>query len=102
MEWKPISEDQLRDLAGKATDPDLKWLIAEVYRLRAVMKSHGIATRAVSIPLCDETKFIGPKGGKSDKGIEDDRLVKGAEVKLVVAGNNKTLREVHLPERKDK
>jgi len=49
------------------------------------------------------TEFIGPKGGVSDKGIDDDRLVKGAELKLVVAGNNRTLREVHLPERsKDK
>ncbi len=47
-----------------------------------------------------DTKFIGPKGGVSDKGIEDDRLEKGAEVKLVVAGNNRTLREVHLPMRK--
>jgi len=50
----------------------------------------------------DDTKFIGPKGGKSDKGIKDDRLVKGVELKLIVAGNNKTLREVHLPERKEK
>lgn len=50
----------------------------------------------------DDTKFLGPKGGKSDKGISDDRLVKGAELTLVVAGNNKTLHEVHLPERKDK
>src|SRR5262245_31016530 len=48
----------------------------------------------------DETKFIGPKGGKSDKGLGDDRLVKGAELTLVIAGNNKTVREVHLPERK--
>jgi len=43
------------------------------------------------------TKFIGPKGGMSDAGIKDDRLKPGAELKLVVAGNNKTLREVHLP-----
>jgi hypothetical protein len=50
----------------------------------------------------DETKFIGPKGGVSDKGIEDDRLVPGAEVRLIIAGNNKTVREVHLPERKAK
>jgi hypothetical protein len=48
----------------------------------------------------EETKFIGPRGGVSDKGIEDDRLVKGAEVELVIATNNKTLHEVHLPERK--
>jgi hypothetical protein len=47
-----------------------------------------------------DTKFIGPKGGVSEKGIEDDRLVKGAEVKLIVAGNNRTLHEVHLPVRK--
>jgi hypothetical protein len=50
----------------------------------------------------DDTKFLGPKGGASKEGIKDDRLVKGAEVKLVIAGNNKTAREVHLPERKDK
>jgi hypothetical protein len=47
-----------------------------------------------------DTKFIGPKGGVSEKGIEDDRLQPGAEVTLKVAGNNKTLHEVHLPERK--
>lgn len=50
----------------------------------------------------DETKFIGPKGGASDKGIKDDRLVPGVELKLKVAANNRTLREVHLPERKGK
>ena len=49
------------------------------------------------------TEFIGPKGRVSDEGINDDRLVKGEELRLVVAGNNRTLREVHLPERsKDK
>jgi hypothetical protein len=47
----------------------------------------------------DDTKFTGPKGGKSDDGIKDDRLVKGAEITLVIAGNNRTAREVHLPER---
>jgi hypothetical protein len=53
VEWKPISEDQLRALAGKATDPDLKWLIAEVYRLRAVLKSHGIR---LDFPTSDEKR----------------------------------------------
>lgn len=50
----------------------------------------------------DDTKFIGPKGGVSDKGIKDDRLVPGVELELLVAGNNRTLREVHIPERKSK
>jgi hypothetical protein len=50
----------------------------------------------------DDTKFVGPKGGAADEGLKDDRLVAGAPVKVVVAGNNKTAREVHLPERKKK
>lgn len=49
-----------------------------------------------------DTKFIGPKGGVSDKGIEDDRLKPGVEVTLKVAGNNRTLHEVHLPVVKSK
>ena len=49
-----------------------------------------------------DTKFIGPKGGASEEGIKDDRLAVGAEVKLVIAGNNRTVREVHLPEREKK
>jgi hypothetical protein len=48
----------------------------------------------------DETKFLGPKGGPAEAGLKDNRLVAGAEVKLVIAGNNKTAHEVHLPERK--
>jgi hypothetical protein len=47
----------------------------------------------------DDTKFIGPKGGVSGKGIKDERLVAGVELKLLVAGNNRTLREVHIPEK---
>ena len=56
--------------------------------------------KKISYDVNDETKFVGPKGGVSDKGIKDDRLVKGAELVLIVAGNNRTLREVRLPERK--
>jgi hypothetical protein len=49
--------------------------------------------------ISDDTKFVGPKGGASKAGIKDERLKPGAEVKLVIAGNNKTVREVHLPEK---
>jgi hypothetical protein len=52
--------------------------------------------------ISEDTKFIGPLGGVSEAGIKDDRLKAGAEVTLVVAGNNKTVREVHLPRRKSK
>jgi hypothetical protein len=46
-----------------------------------------------------KTKYIGPRGGVSEDGIKDDRLKPGALLQLVIAGNNKTVREVHLPER---
>jgi hypothetical protein len=52
--------------------------------------------------LSADTKFIGPKGGVSAEGIKDDRLAPGAEIRLVVAANNRTVREIHLPERKAK
>jgi hypothetical protein len=50
----------------------------------------------------DDTKFIGPKGGMSARGIKDERLTAGVELKLLIAGNNKTLREVYIPEKKSK
>lgn len=46
--------------------------------------------------FANDTKIKGPKGDASDDGLKDHRLVPGATVKLVVAGNNRTLREVHL------
>jgi len=46
-----------------------------------------------------KTKFLGPKGGLSDDGIKDDPLKPGAALELVIAGNNRTVREVHLPKR---
>jgi hypothetical protein len=58
--------------------------------------------RTAKYSLNEGTRFIGPKGGVSDEGVRDDRLVKGAELTLVIAGNNRTIREVRLPERKVK
>lgn len=48
----------------------------------------------------DDTKFLGPKGGVSKTGIKDDRFKPGAEVKIVIAGNNKTLRQIQLVDKK--
>ena len=55
-----------------------------------------------SYDVNSDTKFIGPKGGVSTKGIKDERLTPGVELTLLVAGNNRTLREVRIPERKGK
>jgi hypothetical protein len=58
--------------------------------------------RTAKYSVNEGTRFIGPKGGVSDEGIRDDRLVKGAELTLVIAGNNRTVHEIRLPERKAK
>jgi hypothetical protein len=50
----------------------------------------------------DNTKFIGPRGGLSDRAIKDDRLIKGVKLTLVIAGNNRTVREVRIPEKNAK
>src|ERR1700758_441673 len=90
-------------LAGSllAADKEIKGKIVKVdvkKNLIIVKTDDGNKTYDVN----KDTKFIGPRGGISDKGIEDDRLEPGAEVTLKVAGNNKTLHEVQLPERKGK
>ena len=87
-------------LAGVAcaADKEIKATVVKVdvkKKTIVVKTDEGEKTYMIS----DDTKFIGPRGGVSDEGIKDDRLVKGAEIKLVIAGNNRTVREVHLPER---
>jgi hypothetical protein len=45
----------------------------------------------------NHTKFVGPKGGVSERGIKDDRLVRDVVLKLVIVSNNRTVHEVHIP-----
>jgi hypothetical protein len=95
-------------LAGRAlaADKEVKAKLLSVdiknMTLTCATERNGDDARKVTYEVNEATKFIGPKGGVSDKGIKDDRLVRDAELVLIVAGNNRTLREVHLPERKSK
>jgi hypothetical protein len=79
-----------------AADKEIKGKVVKVDRNKSmltVQTEDGVKTYTVN----DETKFIGPQGGVSEAGLKDERLVKGAEVTLIIAGNNRTVREVHLP-----
>ena len=88
--------------AALAADKEIKGKVVRVDVKKKVLAVQTDEGRKV-YTIGDDTKFLGPKGGVSDAGIKDDRLVAGAEIKLVIAGNNRTVREVHLPERnKDK
>jgi hypothetical protein len=79
-----------KEVKGKITKVDAKRMMV------TVQTEDGKKEYTVN----DQTKFIGPRGGSSEAGIKDDRFVVGAEITLVIAGNNRTVREVHLPERK--
>jgi hypothetical protein len=81
-----------KEVKGKVVKVDVKGKVI------TVMTEDGKKDYEVS----KDTKFLGPKGGASEKGMEDDRLVPGAEVTLKIAGNNRTIHEVRLPERKGK
>jgi hypothetical protein len=88
-------------LAGSAlaVDKELKGKIVKVdvkKNVITVMTEDGKKDYEVN----KDTKFIGPKGGVSEKGIDDDRLQPGVEVTLKIAGNNRTLHEVHIPAKK--
>ena len=51
------------------------------------------------------TEFWGPKGGDRGtgiKGLEDDCMAAGYEIKVVAAKDGKTAKEVFLPTRKGK
>jgi hypothetical protein len=53
-----------------------------------------------TVEVTDDTKFIGPRGGVSDDGINDDRLAKDNEIRVVIKANNRTAATVYLPYRK--
>jgi hypothetical protein len=42
IEPKPLSEAELNEMDAKETRPEVRRLIAEIRRLQAVMKLHGI------------------------------------------------------------
>src|SRR5262249_13253234 len=61
-----------------------------------------VDNRTMDLPIGEETKFIGPRGGdrgEGAKGLKDDVLAPGAEIRFV-QGKGKTVEEVHLPVRK--
>ena len=87
-------------LSVLAADKEVKCTLVKVDLKKKVLTVKTEDGKEHRYDVGDATKFIGPRGGVSDQGIKDDRLAEGAELKLVIAGNNRTLHEVHLPQRK--
>ena len=103
LRYSPVALVALFIFAGGLLAAD-KELTAKIVKVDVKKKVVTVSTEdgKKDYDVNDDTKFIGPKGGVSAEGIKDDRLVPGAEIRLIVAANNRTVREVHLPERKGK
>jgi hypothetical protein len=85
-----------------AADKEVKCKLVKVDEKNMILVVVTDEGKQINLDVNDDTKFLGPKGGVSDKRMKDDRLTKDAELVLIVAGNNRTIREVHLPERSSK
>jgi hypothetical protein len=87
-------------LGIRAADKEVKCTLVKVDVKNKVITVKTEDGKEHHFDVDDATKFLGVRGGLSDQGIRDDRLTKGAELTLVIAGNNRTIHEVHLPQRK--
>ncbi len=96
------AEPAVKARPGKETGKsDGKGIAAKVLSVQAdsrVVQVQVEGGEKLDLKLGAEVKFLGPKGGVSTKGIKDDRLVAGAEVRVVMDGQ--TVKEIHLPYRK--
>lgn len=86
------------------TDPkDAKLIVAKVKRIDSEKGT-------LTVTLADgkdrvfkvekDTRIVGPRGGKSEDRLKDDRLAQGAEVKILASADGKTAKEVRLGFRK--
>jgi hypothetical protein len=99
---KPTPKEEPDDKDDKSFK-DVKGTLAKVVsvdvekRVLVVQTENG---KKVELKLDKDVKFIGPRGGVSEKGIKDDRLAVGHEIKFVTETGGKSVTEVHLAYRK--
>jgi len=79
----------------------------EVGGITGKVKDIDVKKKSFSITLADksdktflvnkDTKFLGPRGAEHEEGLSDPAMVKGAEVRVVPAKDEKYAKEVNLP-----
>lgn len=88
--------------AGKAGPKE----IVGLFKSRNVAKKTitlSVEGTDVTFSIDDSTKIVGPRGGQSEKGIEDDRLSKGYTITIVPSVKDSAIAaQVKLPYRNDK
>jgi hypothetical protein len=97
-----VAFTQAADKADKGDKEEPKGIKAKILKVNIDGMTAQVQTedgKKVELKIEEKTKFIGPRGGVSDKGIKDDRFVVGNEIRIVMDG--KTVKEIHLPMREE-
>ena len=88
------TKDKDKDTKGTKDTPKVKAILEKV-DVAKKMLAVKIDGKKIDLAVGKDVKFVGPKGGVSDAGLEDKRLTRGVLLSLVMDG--KTLKEVHIP-----
>jgi hypothetical protein len=78
-----------QDVKVKSVDPKTNTLI--------VTTSQG---KTLTFKVDRSVDIVGPRGGKSEDGLKDERLSAGSEITLFLAADMKTLKQIKLGFRK--
>jgi hypothetical protein len=84
---------------------DFKALAGVVKSVDAVKGTFVITTsddKQRMLRVTESTKFLGPNGGNrgmGKAGLKDDTMVPGSQIRVTLAADNRTAREVQLPRR---
>ena len=91
--------------AQQAKDKDAKGgkeITAKVTKVDAAKMIVSVTTddgKKMELKVGDDTKIVGPRGGVSKERLKDDRLKAGAEIKVTMSADGKTVKQIQLPMR---
>jgi hypothetical protein len=97
---KKDSPRDAKDAPGAKELPGIKATVLKVDVDKGTATVQTEAGKKLELKLGEDVKYIGPRGGVSDKGIKDDRFAAGHEVRIVMDASGKAVKEIHLPYRK--
>ena len=83
----------------KKEGKEVKGVITKIDKTKMTFALKTDDGKTMDYKVAETTKFIGPKGGVSEKGVKDDRFAVGAKVTLLLSKDSKAVQEVHLPVR---
>jgi hypothetical protein len=87
----------------KAPPKDAKLITVKVQAVDADKGTVTVTTaegKVLVLKVDKDTSIVGPRGGKSDDRLKDDRLAKGSEIKVALGADGKTAKKIQLGFRK--